>query len=74
MDGAELARRREALEMNQTELGRCLGVPANTIWRWEHGFTIKHPAMLRLALERLAMLQGGTDGDGKGERAANGAD
>jgi len=70
MDGDEVRRRRRALGMSQAELGRRLGMPQQSIARWETGARrIGHPAMLRLALERLAMLRG-DDGDGEGERPA----
>lgn len=53
MDGEALRRRRRALKLNQTELGRLLGVRQNTISRWELGETMQHPRMLDLALEAI---------------------
>jgi transcriptional regulator with XRE-family HTH domain len=40
---------------SQKELGEALGVDPMSISRWETGtMEIRHPLMLRLALERLA--------------------
>ena len=48
----ELLSHRRALGLSQAELGEKLGVPANTIARWERGeLTIARPRMLRLALQ-----------------------
>lgn len=56
MDGAELRSRRGGLGLSQLQLAEALDVPANTIARWERGeVPIRHPRILRLALERLAI-------------------
>jgi transcriptional regulator with XRE-family HTH domain len=40
---------------SQTQLAEAIGVASMTISRWERGdMEIRHPTMLRLALERLA--------------------
>ncbi|MHB8575864.1 MAG: helix-turn-helix domain-containing protein [Dehalococcoidia bacterium] len=53
----ELRATRRRLRLSQTALGAELGVPQNTISRWELGLVpISHARMLRLALERLAQL------------------
>jgi transcriptional regulator with XRE-family HTH domain len=54
MTPSELRKRRGMLGLSQGKLGERLGVPSNTIARWERGeLAIEHPAMLRLALDRL---------------------
>ncbi|HEV8635169.1 MAG TPA: helix-turn-helix domain-containing protein [Chloroflexota bacterium] len=53
----ELKRRRAALGLSQTALAALLGVPRNTVWRWEAGeLTVEKPVMLALALDQLAHL------------------
>jgi transcriptional regulator with XRE-family HTH domain len=52
MDGAELKKRREALEMTQEELAKELGVDSMTVSRWERG-TRSIPSLLPLALETV---------------------
>lgn len=55
MDGETLRRQRKALGYSQAELGVVLGVPQNTISRWERGATrIQHPMILALALMMAA--------------------
>src|SRR5262245_1111200 len=52
--GAGLAARRRALGLSQNELGRKLGVPRNTVARWERGdLRVARPAWLELALTNL---------------------
>lgn len=54
MTGNELLARRRSLGLSQSELGEKLGVPANTIARWERGeLTIASPNMLRWALKAI---------------------
>lgn len=54
MKGPELKARRLALGLSQYDLGRLLGVTANTVARWERGeMAIGHPDLLRTALESL---------------------
>ena len=49
-----LADLRRELGMTQAQLGAYLDVTANTVARWERGERrVRHPAMLRLALEAL---------------------
>jgi predicted ATPase/DNA-binding CsgD family transcriptional regulator/DNA-binding XRE family transcriptional regulator len=49
-----LARRRRALGLSQQELGNVLGVPRNTVARWERGdVRIARPEWLTMALARL---------------------
>ena len=51
---AELVRRRRALGLSQRALGEMLGVPRNTVARWERGdVRISRPDWLELALARL---------------------
>lgn len=51
MHGSELRARRRRLGLSQAALGRAIGVPTNTIARWEQGAVgVRHPGMLRLAL------------------------
>jgi transcriptional regulator with XRE-family HTH domain len=64
MDAEELRRRREALGLNQTELAARLGLPRNTVWRWESGkFRIVWPVMLERAIRGIECDQdrGGSD-------------
>lgn len=50
----ELLRRRRALGLSQTALGERLGIPQQTISRWESGaLRIEHPELLALALDAL---------------------
>ncbi len=54
MHHTEFAARRRSLELSQSELARRLGVPDNTIARWERGdLRIQHGTVLRLALESI---------------------
>jgi predicted ATPase/DNA-binding CsgD family transcriptional regulator/DNA-binding XRE family transcriptional regulator len=54
-DAAELRRRRRELGLSQSELARALGVAPNTLARWERGeLGVGNPALLRLALDRIA--------------------
>lgn len=54
MTPKELLRWRKRLGWSQSRLAEALGVPPNTVARWERGeLTIRHPTVLRLALERL---------------------
>jgi transcriptional regulator with XRE-family HTH domain len=67
MDAEELRRRREALGMSQSELARALGVPINTVWRWEQTaektrIGIRHGRILELALDMLALDKMERDG------------
>jgi len=53
--GAELRALRTALGLSQRALGRELGVPQVTVWRWEsEAHPIEHSRLVRLALEALA--------------------
>jgi len=62
MTGQELRALRRGLGLTQERLGVELGVPQNTIARWETGARrIAHPRWLRLAIEGLAARQRGTD-------------
>lgn len=55
MTPADLKAAREALGLSQNGLAERLGVSQSTVSRWEAGLMpIERPAMLRLALERLA--------------------
>ena len=59
MDGTELRRLREIIGLTQAELGSAMDVPRNSIARWERGeVPIMHPAMLRLAIQGLAIQRG----------------
>jgi transcriptional regulator with XRE-family HTH domain len=54
MTGSELRTRRQALGWTQQALAERLGVPRNTIARWERGeLRIEHERLLDLALEAL---------------------
>lgn len=65
MNGDDVRTWRQDRGMSQAELARRLTVPVNTVYRWEAGrLGIRHPGMLRLALERLAeMTRDDTDSD-----------
>lgn len=55
MDADLLRRRRRQLGMTQTDLAAVLGVPQQTVSRWETGrHAIEHPRMLALAIEAVA--------------------
>ncbi len=55
MTGDELRTIRNKLGLSQSELARLLDVPADTLAKWERGTVgIRHPEILRLALDRLA--------------------
>lgn len=46
---------RRSMGWSQQELAGHLGVPPNTLARWERGaLAVRHPEMLGLALDRLA--------------------
>lgn len=52
--GEELKKARTKLELTQVELGAALGIPSNTIARWERGeMPIEKPKLLGLAVEHL---------------------
>lgn len=54
MTPEELREARQALGMSQRQLAKALGLPWNTLARWERGEVgIRHPEMLRLALKAL---------------------
>lgn len=54
MDGIELRHRREELGLSQSQFSALIGVPANTIARWERGtLRIAHPVLLQLALDQI---------------------
>ena len=54
MRGAELRQRREALGWSQATLAGHLGVTRQTVVRWEtEALHIRHPKLLRLALQAL---------------------
>ncbi|MBV9546434.1 MAG: tetratricopeptide repeat protein [Chloroflexi bacterium] len=62
MRPAELRERRQALGLSQADLGRALGVPRNTLARWERGeLEMRHPELVDFALDQLA---GQLAGDG----------
>jgi uncharacterized protein YuzE/transcriptional regulator with XRE-family HTH domain len=53
-NGADLRKFRDALSMSQQGLGDALGVPRNTVARWERdAMLIERPLMLSLALRGL---------------------
>lgn len=55
----ELRRRRELLGMTQDELAERLGVPLNTLSRWERGDSRPDAeGMLELAMDQLELLRG----------------
>lgn len=50
----DLLATRRRLGLSQAQLARRLKVPADTLAKWERGtLAIRHPEVLRLALERL---------------------
>lgn len=54
---------RQKLGLTQEQLGGELDVSTNTIARWERGeIMVRHPAMLRLALEAMATRRKGEHG------------
>ena len=54
MTGQDLLVRRKALRLSRDRLGRLLGVPANTLYRWEAGvMEMRHPELVEAALERV---------------------
>ncbi|HYM62038.1 MAG TPA: helix-turn-helix domain-containing protein [Thermoanaerobaculia bacterium] len=54
IDGPTLRALREELGMTQAQLGEQLGIPSNTIARWERGeLQIEKPRTLALALRAL---------------------
>lgn len=55
MTPAKLRAARKRLGMTQRRLAEALGVPPNTVYRWETGrMAILHPRILELALRALA--------------------
>jgi len=54
MTGAELRARRERLGLTQAELAEAFAIHPNTVTKWEGGAPMRHPLVLRFALERLA--------------------
>lgn len=59
MNGTEIRERRHNLGLTQKELGQILGIPDNTISRWELGTVVpEHPQMLDLALTALECKAG----------------
>jgi transcriptional regulator with XRE-family HTH domain len=52
MDGDELRKKRQELEMTQAELAEALGVNVTTVSRWERGLR-SIPSHLLLALEAI---------------------
>jgi len=60
MTPAELQATRKRLGLSQDALGKLLGVPQNTISRWELGLVpIARPAMLARALRDIEHERGG---------------
>lgn len=58
MTGSELRSARKELGLSQAELSAVLGVPKNTIARWERGeLKIAHPRILALAITELRRSQ-----------------
>lgn len=53
MESLDLATWRRAHEWTQREAADRLGVPLATYRGWEGGRTPDHPAVLRLAMQRL---------------------
>jgi transcriptional regulator with XRE-family HTH domain len=54
LTGSDLRVWRKLLGWSQKRLADALGVPVNTVARWERGeMPIRHATILRLALERL---------------------
>jgi len=68
----DLRRRRLRLRMSQAELGRRLGIPQNTVSRWEVGtLKIERPLMLDLALRAIEIEEAqALLGDGEPGRTA----
>lgn len=57
--GFDIRERRRKLGLTQKELGQILGIPDNTISRWELGTVVpEHPKMLDLALKALEYKAG----------------
>lgn len=60
MNGMGLRKMREKLGLTQTALAEKLGVSQVTISRWEtDAMVIRHPKILRLALEQLRVRKAG---------------
>ena len=54
MELVDIRTRRRKLGLTQIELGEKLGIPGNTISRWELGtVTPEHPKLIDLALKAL---------------------
>jgi non-specific serine/threonine protein kinase len=52
---SDLRERRQALHLTQAQLARVLGVPANTVARWERGdLPMRHAELVASALDNLA--------------------
>lgn len=59
MNGTDIRERRRKLGLTQKQLGQILGIPDNTISRWELGTVVpEHPKMLNLALKALEYQAG----------------
>lgn len=55
MTGQQLRAIREQLGLTQEQLAESLGIPPNTLARWERSeVTIRHPVILSLALTAIA--------------------
>ena len=58
-----LRERRLAMGMTQRDLAGELGVPMNTLARWERGeLEVQHPQMLSLAMDAIRSQWEGADG------------
>lgn len=55
----DLQRTRKILLMTQQQLADALGIPVNTLARWERGeLRIQHPIVLKLALRAIGFSVG----------------
>jgi hypothetical protein len=72
MGPAELHGRRLALHLSQADFGRLLGVPRNTIARWERGeIEMRHSDLVGYALERIEAQAARPDTRRNGTSATN---